>query len=199
MLGLDLGIGLGSGKGNKDFKKSIDSYWPVNTVPCFYVILQKGISPVFRFALSIPGFAPLFLSYNRSFPLLFPELTFSFFTFVSPLCFAFPNIEWLLQKYLQYTYFHSSFNVNPSYDLLNVGFFFLNFATSYQENNSKQFHKVFCLYKHLLLKQKKIKGNLLISCSFSFFFCAICLFNLFTSAWKDSTTRSLFSTSIHTA
>lgn len=47
--------------------------------------------------------------------------------------------------------------------------------------------------------EEKYRRNLLISCSFSFFLCEICLFSLFTSAWKDSTVRSLFSTSILTA
>lgn len=140
MLGLYLGIGLGSRKGNKYFKNpNIDSYWPVNTVPCFYVIFQKEslqcLDLLFPFLALLHFSFPttkLFLCYfqnwlSRSFS---TALSLSYVLSLLTLDDSYRNICSTHIFTVQV-----SFNVNPSYTLPNVIFF--PFAMSYQEYNSK--------------------------------------------------------------
>lgn len=64
-VGPALGIGLGSGEGNKDLKKNPqnprDSCWPVSAVLCFCVILQE--EPLQRSDLFFPFLALLHFSF----------------------------------------------------------------------------------------------------------------------------------------
>lgn len=166
---------------------------------CFYEILQKESlqsSGLFFFFHSW-----LFFSYKESFPMLLPELTFLFFLYssVSPL---FPSLLTLDDSYKTICRVHTfkvqvPFNISPSCNLPSGFCFALLWAIrSVTQNNST---KCFVFRASCSETTELKEGNLLSFCSFSFFLCVICLFNLFTSAWKDSTTRSLFSTSMQTA
>lgn len=161
---------------------------------CFHAILQKESLQSPGLFFSIPGFT-------------FPFLQGIFSCVTSRINFPVLPLQFRLCPFSQFAMDDSCrghtfkvrvpFNISPSCNLPSGFCFVLLWAIrSVTQNNSTPCF----VFRVSCSKTTELKeSNLLSFCSFSFFLCVICLFNLFTSAWKDSTTRSLFSTSMQTA